>query len=127
MNIRCTRNTGFYGMGSPIEIKKNNQKWFSINHNQTKSVEIDEKQCVVQANFFLLKSQPLSLVDEGRTIELEVTMNPILLSNYVILFIGMILVPILRLNIIGIIFLLVIYFIFLFSMLNKAYIIKEIQ
>ncbi|GGC80589.1 hypothetical protein [Enterococcus wangshanyuanii] len=127
MDIRCTRNTGFYGMGSPIELKKNGEKWVYLTHNQTKELEITEDQCTVQVSFFLLKSQPLILIDKGQPISIEITMNPILISNYVILFIGMLLIPIFHLNIVGILLLLVAYAIFLFSMLKKAYIIKEME
>ncbi|WP_206912129.1 hypothetical protein IGL98_001727 [Enterococcus sp. DIV0840] len=125
MNIRCTRNTGFYGMGGPIEVMKNNKKWFYLSQNETKQVKIEETECTIQANFFFLKSAPFLVVDQGQTVDLEITMNPTLLLIYVILFIGMFLIPVLHLNIIGILLLLVIYFIFVFSMLNKAYVIKE--
>ncbi|MBO0472660.1 hypothetical protein JZO86_02910 [Enterococcus ureasiticus] len=125
MNIRCTRNTGFYGMGSPIEVMKNNKKWFYLSQNETKQVKIEETECTIQAKFFFLKSAPFLVVDQGQTVDLEITMNPTLLLIYVILFIGMFLIPVLHLNIIGILLLLVIYFIFVFSMLNKAYVIKE--
>ncbi|EOH98668.1 hypothetical protein UAW_01264 [Enterococcus haemoperoxidus ATCC BAA-382] len=125
MNIRCTRNTGFYGMGSPIEIRKNDKKWFYLSHNEIKQVEIDETECTIQAKFFFLKSAPFAVSDQGRIVDLEITMNPTLILIYVILFIGMFLIPLLHLNIIGILLLFVLYFIFVFSMLNKAYVIKE--
>lgn len=125
MQIRCTRNTGFYGMGSPIEIKKDNKKWFYLSQNETKQIETAETNCTLQANFFLLKSPAISISDKGQQIELEITMNPMLIWIYVILFSGMLLIPILHLSIAGIFFLLVIYAIFLISMLNKAYLIKE--
>ncbi|MBO0422984.1 hypothetical protein [Enterococcus plantarum] len=125
MNIRCTRNTGFYGMGSPIEIRRNDIKWFYLSHNETKQVETNEMECTIQAAFFFMKSTPITVRDLGQTVELEVTMNPTLISIYVILFTGMLLVPVLHLNIFGIILLLVVYFIFVLSILNKAYVIKE--
>lgn len=125
MNIRCTRNTGFYGMGSPIEIKKDQKKWFYLNQNQTKQVELTEEKCTIQAQFFFLKSAPFTVDNQDQMIELEVTMNPTLILVYVILFIGMFLIPVLHLSIFGIVLLLILYFIFVFSMLNRAYIIKE--
>ncbi|WP_207694943.1 hypothetical protein DOK67_0002758 [Enterococcus sp. DIV0212c] len=125
MNIRCTRNTGFYGMGSPIEIKKNDKKWIYLSQNESKQIEIDEEKCTIQASFFFLKSAPYTVIDTGQVIELEITMNPSLILVYVILFIGMLLIPILHLNILGIMALLIIYFGFVFSMLNKAYVVKE--
>ncbi|MEI5992227.1 hypothetical protein [Enterococcus crotali] len=125
MNIRCTRNTGFYGMGSPIEVLKNDKKWFYLSQNETKQIETNESECTLQAKFFFLKSAPLVVNDHGHTIDLEITMNPTLILVYVILFVGMFLIPVLHLNIVGIGLLLVIYLIFVFSMLNKAYVIKE--
>ena len=125
MNIRCTRNTGFYGMGSPIEVRKNGKKWIYLTQNQTKDMEIDDSVCTIQAKFFFLKSVPFSVRDQGQLIDLEIKMNPTLILVYVILFVGMLMIPVLHLNIVGISLLLVIYFIFVFSMLNKAYIIKE--
>lgn len=125
MMIRCTRNTGFYGMGSPIEIKKEQKKWFYLSQNQTKQVELDEMKCTIQAQFYFLKSAPYVVVDKGQLIELEITMNPTLLLVYVILFVGMFLIPVLHLSLWGIMLLVIIYFSFVFSMLNKAYIIKE--
>lgn len=125
MNIRCTRNTGFYGMGSPIEVRKNDEKWFYLSQNETKQVEINEASCTIQVKFFFLKSAPFVVSDQGHTLDLEITMNPTLALVYVILFVGMFLIPVLRLNIVGIVLLLVIYVIFVFSMLNKAYMIKE--
>lgn len=125
MNIRCTRNTGFYGMGSPIEVRKNGEKWIYLTQNQTKDMEIDDSVCTIQAKFFFLKSVPFSVRDQGQLIDLEIKMNPTLILVYVILFVGMLMIPVLHLNIVGISLLLVIYFIFVFSMLNKAYIIKE--
>ncbi|MGM0217269.1 hypothetical protein [Enterococcus sp. AZ126] len=125
MNIRCTRNTGFYGMGSPIEVRKNGEKWIYLTQNQTKNMEIEDSVCTIQAKFFFLKSVPFFVRDQGQLIDLEIMMNPTLILVYVILFVGMLMIPVLHLNIVGISLLLVIYFIFVFSMLNKAYIIKE--
>ena len=125
MKIRCTRNTGFYGMGSPIEIRKNNEKWFYLGQNETKEVKLEESECTIQARFFFLKSMPITVSNQNQTIDLEITMNPTLILIYVILFVGMFLIPVLQLNIAGVLLLLVLYFVFVFSMLNKAYIIKE--
>ncbi|MBM7688741.1 hypothetical protein BCR24_08595 [Enterococcus ureilyticus] len=125
MMIRCTRNTGFYGMGSPIEIKKEQKKWFYLSQNQTKQVELDEMKCTIQAQFSFLKSAPFTVEDSGQLIELEITMNPTLIVVYVILFVGMFMIPVLHLSLWGILLLMILYFIFVFFMLNKAYIIKE--
>ena len=55
MNIRITRNTGFYGMGSPIRVLKNGERWFSLNQNQSKEVTVEEA-VSVQATFYFLKN-----------------------------------------------------------------------
>ncbi|OJG28155.1 hypothetical protein RU98_GL001403 [Enterococcus caccae] len=112
-------------MASPIEVIKNGEKWFYLNQNDTKQIEVIEQECTIQAKFFFLKSAPFTLIDKGQVINLEITMNPILIFVYVILFGGMFLIPILHLNIGGILIVLVLYFIFVCSLLNKAYVIKE--
>ncbi|OJG68772.1 hypothetical protein RV09_GL000171 [Enterococcus moraviensis] len=112
-------------MGSPIEIRKDNQKWFYLSHNETKQIETSERECTIQGKFFFMKSEPITLIDNGQDVNLEITMNPTLILVYVILFVGMFLIPVLHLNLIGILLLLIIYFIFVFSMFNKAYVIKE--
>lgn len=112
-------------MGSPIEIRKNDNTWFYLSQNETKQVEVDEMDYTIQAKFFFLKSPPFTVSNQGQTVDLEVTMNPTLLLIYVILFIGMLMIPVLHLNIIGIFLFLILSFIFVCSMVNRAYIIKE--
>lgn len=125
MELQVTRNTGFYGMGSAIELTKNGQKWLVINNNQTRKIKVNEAEIILQAKFFFLKSNQLIVKNTGKPIQLEITMNPTLLSVYVLFFILMLLIPIIRFSITGSLVLLTTYFIFLFSMLSKAYTIKE--
>lgn len=112
-------------MGSLIEIKKDNNKWIYLSQNQTKHVIVNETQCTLQVHFFLLKSSPVLLRDNGCVKEIEITMNPMLIWIYVILFIGMLVVPVFHLSIIGIFVLVIFYVVWVVSMLKKAYLIKE--
>ena len=125
MELQVTRNTGFYGMGSAIELTKNGQKWLVINNNQTKKLEVSEAEVTLQASFFFMKSNQLLVKNTGNPVKIEITMNPMLLSGYLFFFLILLLLPIIRFSVMGILLLLVVYFVFLFSMLRKAYVIKE--
>ncbi|MBP2100037.1 hypothetical protein [Enterococcus rivorum] len=125
MEIQVTRNTGFYGMGSAIELTKNGQKWIAINNNQTKKIEVSEAEVILQASFFFMKSNKLLIKNTGNPVKIEITMNPMLISVYLFFFLVMLLLPIIHFSILGILLLFVFYFLFLFSMLGKAYVVKE--
>ncbi|MTD38992.1 hypothetical protein GIX45_10145 [Erwinia sp. CPCC 100877] len=125
MLIECSRNTGFYGMGSPLELRKNNDHWVYLTHNQTKTMEIKESESVLQVRFFLLKSRPYLVKDTGRLVRLEIQMNPQVVFIYLLLFAAFLVVPLFRVSIIGAFFLLLCFLVFLVTFMNKAYIIKE--
>jgi hypothetical protein len=125
MLIECSRNTGFYGMGSPLELRKNKHKWLYLTHNQTKTVEVEESECTLQVKFFLLKSQPYVVKDSGKLVQLEIQMNPQLVLIYLLLFGAFLIVPLFKLSIIGSFFLLLVFLFFIVTFMNKAYIIKE--
>ena len=125
MNVHFTRKTGFYGMGTPIEVLKDGDRWFMINHNSQKTMELTQSEAVLQVRFFFMKSQPFRLVNRGQDTELEITMNPILMTNYLIFFGLMLLIPIAQASLWAVLVLLLLYFVFLFSTLKKAYLIKE--
>jgi hypothetical protein len=125
MLIECSRNTGFYGMGSPLELRKNQHKWLYLTHNQTKTVEVEESECTLQVRFFLLKSQPFIVKNPDRLVQLEIQMNPQLLLIYPLFFCAFLIVPLFKLSIIGFFFLLIVFLFFIVTFMNKAYIIKE--
>ncbi|MGC6769950.1 hypothetical protein [Enterococcus sp. LJL51] len=125
MKLYITRKTGFYGMATPITILKNGKKWFAIGNNSTKTVEVLENELDLQVSFYLLKSEPFHLKNDGLDKELKITMNPMLVGNYLIFFVLMLLIPATRMPLIAILLFLVLYFVFLITSLKKAYVIKE--
>lgn len=127
MNVHVTRRTGFYGMATPIEVLKNGERWFMIANNSQKTLNITENQVEVQVRFYFMKSEVLYLKNDASDKELEITMNPVLLSNYLVFFLLMLLIPLVGVSIAGILIVLLLYFTFLFFMLKKAYVIKEID
>ncbi|WP_086347442.1 hypothetical protein [Candidatus Enterococcus clewellii] len=127
MNVHVTRRTGFYGMATPIEVLKNGERWFMIANNSQKTLNVTENQVEVQVRFYFMKSEVLYLKNDASDKELEITMNPVLVSNYLVFFLLMLLIPLVGVSIAGILFVLLLYFIFLFLMLKKAYVIKEID
>ena len=126
MEVQITRKTGFYGMGSPLLVKKNQKSWFSIQQNQTKIVEVTESEAIIQVSFFALKSKPFKIYPTESVLQLEIIMNPALISIYLILFFAIALSAFLKLSILGVLILLVMYIIFFFFMLKQAYIVQEV-
>lgn len=127
MEIQCKRKTGFYGMASGIYITKNGQPWLCLQQNESKTVQLFEQKCELQACFFFLKSRAIYLVDTGKPIRIELIMNPILIWVYFIFFISLLLLPMLHVSMIGILVFFLLYCVFLYSMLKQAYLIKEIN
>lgn len=125
MELQVTRKTGFYGMGSAISLTKNGQYWFSINHNQVKQLNVSENEMTIQAKLFFFKSKNKIIKNKGNLVSLEITMNPRMVFAYVLFFIFMMFLPIIGFSFIGILVLFALYAVFLFSMVNRAYVIKE--
>ncbi|MBL1228547.1 hypothetical protein IW492_04780 [Enterococcus sp. BWB1-3] len=122
MIVHFTRKTGFYGMATPIEVMKNGERWFLITNNSEKMVEVNENEVEVQVRFYFMKSDVFLLANNSAEKELEIKMNPILVSNYLFFFF---LILVARGSYWGVLILLALYCIFLFSVLKKAYVIKE--
>lgn len=55
MDVRVTRRTGFYGMGSPIQLRINGKKKGQLNHNQSVLLKL-EAPFTMQVSFYWLKS-----------------------------------------------------------------------
>lgn len=127
MEVQMTRKTGFYGMASSILVKKDQQKWFSINQNQTKTLIMSEPEVTIQVSFFALKSKPLIIYNNQNVLFLEITTNPIFVSIYLVLFLAVALVAFFKLSILGVAILLLLYIFYFCVMLKNAYIIKEVD
>lgn len=127
MEVQMTRKTGFYGMASSLLVKKNQQKWFSINQNQTKTLMMSEPEATIQVSFFALKSKPLIIYNNQNVLFLEIKMNPIFISIYFVLFLAVSLAAFFKLSIFGVAILLILYIVYFCVMLKHAYIIKEVD
>ncbi|MBP1045573.1 hypothetical protein I6N96_04735 [Enterococcus sp. BWM-S5] len=127
MNVHVTRRTGFYGMATPIKVLKNGEPCFMIANNTTKTIEVSEAEAELQVRFYFLGSDTFYLKNDGLDKEIEITMSPILLSNYLVFFFLMLMIPLVGMSIAAILIFVLLYFIFLFFMLKKAYVIKEID
>ena len=124
MEVRVTRKTGFYGMGSPIKVILND-KTFMLNHEQSKTLTITEETCSIQVSFYLLKSKVYRFQPQKEPLDLIIQMNPKMIQIYLILFGFMLLMPLLLRSIAVSILLIVLFIGFLLKFLHQAYIVKE--
>ena len=76
MKRKIIRNTGFYAMGSPLDLLVDGQKVARINHQET--VELN-----------LNSDKEIALPDLHAETPLEIKMNPRLISFYVLFYIGL--------------------------------------
>ncbi|WP_291291031.1 hypothetical protein [Enterococcus sp.] len=88
MKRKITRNTGFYAMGSPLEVLVDGQKAAWINQQETIELELDSHQRL-SVRLFFLKSKEISLTDLKPATSLEIKMNPRLITFYVLFYIGL--------------------------------------
>ncbi|MBO1299378.1 MULTISPECIES: hypothetical protein [Enterococcus] len=121
MEVKFTRNTGFYGMGSPITLRIDDRK-ISLSHNQSTKVTV-QSPFTMQASFFWLKSPKYVITEpkKGYTI----TMNILLIQLYPFLFLFSGISAVFFQNIgysVMIVFMMIGFFLFI---KNKAYTIKE--
>lgn len=121
MRITIIRNTGFFGMGSPLSLKVNGQKSL-LSHQKQAVFELSDQSVEIQVSFFLLKSQPYLLQgNHDRT--LEVTMNPAFMLIYVLLF-GLLFA--LSKGLGALLAGLILYFLIMYRLCSRAYLIKEV-
>lgn len=132
MELQLTRRTGFYGMGSPLEVMQGKKRIAAINHQQTIFLALAE-QTPIRVRMFFLESQPFQLPKGQSALKLEVVMNPALkriyIGFYLSLFLMMGVLGLLSISLYSLLFVgvyLVAYFVFVFIYLKKAYLIKEV-
>ncbi|MFS1028406.1 hypothetical protein ACFC89_06950 [Enterococcus casseliflavus] len=82
MELQLTRRTGFYGMGSPLEVMQGKKRIAAINHQQTIFLALAE-QTPIRVRMFFLESQPFQLPKGQSALKLEVVMNPALKRIYI--------------------------------------------
>lgn len=85
MELQLTRRSGFYGMGSPLEVMQGKKRIAAINHQQTIFLALAE-QTPIRVRMFFLESQPFQLPKGQSALKLEVVMNPALKRIYRLLF-----------------------------------------
>lgn len=133
MELQLTRRTGFYGMGSPLEIMQGKKRIAAINHQQTIFLALAE-QTPIRVRMFFLESQPFQLPQGQSALKLEVVMNPALKRIYIGFYISLFLMigglGLLSISLYSLLFVgvyLVAYFVFVLIYLKKAYLIKEVS
>lgn len=133
MELQLTRRTGFYGMGSPLEVMQGKKRIAAINHQQTIFLALAE-QTPIRVRMFFLESQPFQLPKGQSALKLEVVMNPALkriyIGFYLSLFLMMGVLGLLSISLYSLLFVgvyLVAYFVFVLIYLKKAYLIKEVR
>ncbi|MFS1032108.1 hypothetical protein ACFC9G_09170 [Enterococcus casseliflavus] len=132
MELQLTRRTGFYGMGSPLEVMQGKKRIAAINHQQTIFLALAE-QTPIRVRMFFLESQTFQLPKGQSALKLEVVMNPALkriyIGFYLSLFLMMGVLGLLSISLYSLLFVgvyLVAYFVFVLIYLKKAYLIKEV-
>lgn len=88
MKRKIIRNTGFYAMGSPLDLLVDGQKVARINHQETVELNLNSDNRL-SVRFSILKSKEIALADLHAETPLEIKMNPRLISFYVLFYIGL--------------------------------------
>lgn len=122
METTFIRKTGFYGMGSSIQLRINNEKRSFLNHEQKITLDL-EVPFTMQVTFYWLKS-PVYTVKEAKPVYV-ITMNSLILQIYPFLFLATGLGAVFLQNLFFSFFAVVVMFAFFFYIKNRAYLIKE--
>ncbi len=122
MKTTFIRKTGFYGMGSSIQLRINNEKRSFLNHEQKITLDL-EVPFTMQVTFYWLKS-PVYTVKEAKLVYV-ITMNSLILQIYPFLFLATGLGAVFLQNLFFSFFAVVVMFAFFFYIKKRAYLIKE--
>ncbi|QIT58980.1 hypothetical protein HC353_08900 [Enterococcus faecium] len=122
MKTTFIRKTGFYGMGSSIQLRINNEKRSFLNHEQKITLDL-EVPFTMQVTIYWLKS-PVYTVKEAKPVYV-ITMNSLILQIYPFLFLATGLGAVFLQNLFFSFFAVVVMFAFFFYIKNRAYLIKE--
>ncbi|MCO5453565.1 hypothetical protein [Enterococcus lactis] len=122
MKTTFIRKTGFYGMGSSIQLRINNEKRSVLNHEQKITLDL-EVPFTMQVTFYWLKS-PVYTVKEAKPVYV-ITMNGLILQIYPFLFLATGLGAVFLQNLFFSFFAIIVLFAFFFYIKNRAYLIKE--
>lgn len=122
MKTTFIRKTGFYGMGSSIQLRINNEKRSVLSHEQKITLDL-EVPFTMQVTFYWLKS-PVYTVKEAKPAYV-ITMNYLILQIYPFLFLATGLGAVFLQNLFFSFFAVIVLFAFFFYIKNRAYLIKE--
>lgn len=126
MDLRITRKTGFYGMGSPFSLLINGKKQGGISQGQTKEIPLSDTntQGEIVVKFSLLQSQPYPYdINKPDSLDLEVVFNP----SFVLIYIGLFLALITAMQSVGFLIVgLASYVVFLVFMSRRALVIRPV-
>ncbi|MDB7684345.1 MAG: hypothetical protein ACLVHZ_07260 [Enterococcus faecium] len=122
MKTTFIRKTGFYGMGSSIQLRINNEKRSVLNHEQKITLDL-EVPFTMQVTFYWLKS-PVYTVKEAKPVYV-IIMNGLILQIYPFLFLATGLGAVFLQNLFFSFFAVIVLFAFFFYIKNRAYLIKE--
>ena len=122
MKTTFIRKTGFYGMGSSIQLRINNEKRSVLNHEQQVTLDLDVP-FTMQVTFYWLQS-PVYTVKEAKPVYV-ITMNSLILQIYPFLFLATGLGAVFLQNLFFSFFAVIVLFAFFFYIKNRAYLIKE--
>ncbi|WP_066025530.1 hypothetical protein [Enterococcus mundtii] len=121
MEVNVTRDTGFYGMGSPITLRVDDQK-ISLGQNQSVTLDVDVP-FQMQVTFFWLKSPVYTIAEPTKNY--RITMNLLLLQLYPVLFLFTGISAVAIQSILYSLLIVVVMIGFFLFIKNKAYVIKE--
>ena len=122
MKTTFIRKTGFYGMGSSIQLRINNEKRSVLNHEQKITLDL-EVPFTMQVTFYWLKS-PVYTVKEAKPVYV-ITMNGLILQIYRSYFWQLDWGPFSYKILFFSFFAVIVLFAFFFYIKNRAYLIKE--
>ncbi|NTQ65081.1 hypothetical protein HQ886_09550 [Enterococcus faecium] len=125
MKTTFIRKTGFYGMGSSIQLRINNEKRSVLNYEQKITLDL-EVPFTMQVTFYWLKSPVYTVytVKEAKPAYV-ITMNYLILQIYPFLFLATGLGAVFLQNLFFSFFAVIVLFAFFFYIKNRAYLIKE--
>lgn len=125
MEIFMKRETGFYGMASPMKIQVDDQKSIYLAHQQTRQLAIMGPDVKLQAGMFLLKSRTYHFQQVTPGTVFVVKMDPQRQKIYLALAILPILLSIFLQHFLITLIAIVIYFVFLAWMMQGIYTIEK--
>lgn len=126
MIVRIARNTGFFGMGSPLQILLNGEVIAHIDEKQVKEISIrNAESFTLQIRLFLMKSQVYAFESKNEHLALQIIMNPKLVSMYLALFIVIAFLPMMLRTPAVSVLLIGLYGVFIAGRLNRFYLIVE--